>query len=581
MRVEPFDAGDDELWSFFDACPTSVAQQTPGWRDVIAAIGVDEPLFLACRDGDALVGVLPAYRYEGPFGAILDSAVQAGPLGGVAVLPDADTGAVHGALLGAFVELARDRDCALASVLTNPFWPDRDLCARHLAPDYVLENRCQVLDLGAALDDDGELKGGSSNLKRNLRKARSGPLRIDEEQSAENLEEWYGIHAERHREIGATPLPEALFQGALRYMVPRDRARFFFVRHADSGEMLAGGFYVHHGQVIDALMPSLRSESAGLGPNYLLAFHSMRWAKQRGLRFYNWQGSPPGSGVERFKRQWGSCDVSYAYLTRVTGDASRFHASTPQAVADAYRWHYALPYDQIGAGAHGSVSTRDAAWTAADAPADAAVAEPLLESVVHYYEGRLREHGPTARGMDWKDEESQKLRFSILCDVDDLSGRSVHEIAAGAGHLLDSLRERGIEADYSGSDLSPEMVKAARECHPGIRFEQRNVLRESGTAESDFVLCSGLFHVKLGHPEAEWRIFVEQTLRRMYAMCRVGMAFNLMSDRVDYRSETLYYSDPDEWVAWCRRELSPHVRLRADYPLHEVTIYVHRERPAR
>ena len=65
-------ATDRELDAFFSACPTSFAQQTPGWRDVIAGRGVDEPLFLLCREGARLVGVLPAYRFEGPLGAILN-----------------------------------------------------------------------------------------------------------------------------------------------------------------------------------------------------------------------------------------------------------------------------------------------------------------------------------------------------------------------------------------------------------------------------------------------------------------------------------------------------------------------------
>src|SRR5262249_57715719 len=87
-----------------------------------------------------------------------------------------------------------------------------------------------------------------------------------------------------------------------------------------------------------------------------------------------------------------------------------------------------------------------------------------------------RGQGPTGRGMDWKDEASQGLRFRILCGVCDLAGRSLHEVGAGAGHLLDYLREEGIAADYSGSALSAAMVEAARARHPGARFEARALL---------------------------------------------------------------------------------------------------------
>ncbi len=358
---------DAELEAFFSACPSSFAQQTSGWRDAIRSLGADEPMFLGCRRAGALVGVLPAYRFAGPLGAILNSVPQAGPLGGVACLPEADPEPVYAALLRAFAELGASTGCALASLISNPFWPDRDRVERHLEPDYVLENVCQVLDLSSAFDAEGSFVGGSANLRRNLRKAQRAPLRIDEEQSAANVEAWYTIHAERHREIGATPLPRGLFLGALLHMVPRDRARFFFVRRSADDEMVGGGFYVHHGAVIDALMPSVRSDQAKLGVAYRLALHSMRWARERGLRFYNWQASPPGSGVYRFKRQWGSRDVHYAYLTRITGDAEPFLCSSVERVQRDYRWHYVLPFDRIGAGASspGRPSAREAAWNAA------------------------------------------------------------------------------------------------------------------------------------------------------------------------------------------------------------------------
>jgi hypothetical protein len=362
-------ATDAELAGFFEACATSFAQQTPGWRDAIASLGVDEALTLAARRDGRLVGVLPAWRFAGPLGAILTSAAQAGPLGGVACLPEAEPEPVYAALLGAFRELAAARGCALASVLTNPFWPDAELCARHLEPGFVLENTCQVLDLDSAFDGAGEVRGAGENLRRNLRRARSGRLVVDEAQTAENVAEWYALHAARHREVGAAPLPERLFTAALEHMVPRDKARFFFVRLANGGGLVGGGLYLYHGQVIDALMPSVASAHAALAPGYLLADHTIRFARARGLRRYNWQASPPGGGVRRFKLQWGSREVRYRYLTRVTGDARPFLAGPVEAVRSGYAWHYALPFDRIGAGAAGTAgpSSRESAWQAGEA----------------------------------------------------------------------------------------------------------------------------------------------------------------------------------------------------------------------
>ena len=63
----------------------------------------------------------------------------------------------------------------------------------------------------------------------------------------------------------------------------------------------------------------------------------------------------------------------------------------------------------------------------------------------------------------------------------------------------------------------------------------------------------------------------------MYDSCQLAIAFNMMSDNVDFRTENLYYSDAGEMLRFCRRELSPFVLLRDDYPLYEYTIYVYRD----
>lgn len=213
---------------------------------------------------------------------------------------------------------------------------------------------------------------------------------------------------------------------------------------------------------------------------------------------------------------------------------------------------------------------------ATEAPGRAALSA-LQRSVVAHYESRFARFGPTARGMDWKDEASQRLRFEVLCGICDLDGLGVHEVGAGAGHLAEYLEASGRRAQYSGSDLSEAMVDAARARRPDLPFERRDILEGPAGVEHDVLLCSGLFHVKLEQPEETWRAFIEAMVRRMYAMCRVGVAFNLMSDRVDYRDPALYYASPSDMLAFCRRTLSAHVALRHDYPLHEYTVYVYKQ----
>lgn len=356
-----------EVAAFFESCEDSVAQQTPAWHDVIEHVGDDEGTWLCCRQEGRLVGVLPAYLFRGSKGAILVSCCQAGPLGGVACLESAGREAVYEALVAAFEQLAREWGCRVATLITNPFRPDEDLCSRFFSPNFVLENRTHVLDLHRDLDEDAMPIGGSRSLRRNLKRALASGLMIDEEQSLDNVERWYEIHSRRHGSMGLTPLPIELFIGALEHAVPASKARFFFVREPSVGRMVAGGLYLTHQQLVDSLMPAFDIEYVGLMPHHALAHHVMVWARNRDLRHFNWQPSPPGSGVERFKKSWGGEDRVYQYQTRVIGDPSPLLDSTPEELSRAYRWHYVLPFDRLrGRGDPAAVSSRVTAWEASE-----------------------------------------------------------------------------------------------------------------------------------------------------------------------------------------------------------------------
>jgi hypothetical protein len=75
------------------------------------------------------------------------------------------------------------------------------------------------------------------------------------------------------------------------------------------------------------------------------------WAAGRGVRIYNWQSSPSrDSGVYRYKRQWGSREAPYTYVTRRLCDPARLSAIGREGVERAYPWHYVVPFAAFDAG---------------------------------------------------------------------------------------------------------------------------------------------------------------------------------------------------------------------------------------
>jgi SAM-dependent methyltransferase len=99
---------------------------------------------------------------------------------------------------------------------------------------------------------------------------------------------------------------------------------------------------------------------------------------------------------------------------------------------------------------------------------------PILGKVAAYYAEKLRTFGPTPRGVDWNGAESQRLRFAQLLRLAATDHAfSLVDYGCGYGAFLDYLGERGASVTYTGFDVSPEMIRAARALHaasPGITF---------------------------------------------------------------------------------------------------------------
>ena len=96
--------------------------------------------------------------------------------------------------------------------------------------------------------------------------------------------------------------------------------------------------------------------------------------------------------------------------------------------------------------------------------------QAMRETAARYYGEKLRQFGAVPRGVDWKSEESQRLRFvQLLRLIDEREMASVNDYGCGYGALSDYLRARGFRGRYVGFDVAKPMIAAAatqprREC---------------------------------------------------------------------------------------------------------------------
>jgi SAM-dependent methyltransferase len=199
----------------------------------------------------------------------------------------------------------------------------------------------------------------------------------------------------------------------------------------------------------------------------------------------------------------------------------------------------------------------------------------LLQQTRQYYDHKLAEYGPTARGVDWNSEESQRLRFRELVRlIEGAPDARVLDYGCGYGALRSYLRERGHRGPYVGFDISERMIDIAR-IQAGD--DQACFTTERTALERvDYTLASGIFNVKQGASDEEWRQYMLDTIDELAELSISGFGFNVLSrySDPDRRRPDLYYADPLDVFDHCKRHVSRFVSLLHDTPLYEFTLLV-------
>lgn len=200
--------------------------------------------------------------------------------------------------------------------------------------------------------------------------------------------------------------------------------------------------------------------------------------------------------------------------------------------------------------------------------------------VASYYTDKLHQHGPTPRGADWRDRESQETRFLALLQIYDGAGSSLSELGCGYGALLGYMRRSGFDLAYYGYDLSEAMIAAARKEYAGQQsaaFETGSVPRQT----ADYCVASGIFNVRFDVTDRQWREYIFDTLDVMAAASVRGFAFNCLTSHSDpdRREARLYYADPGEMLNHCIARYGRRVSILHGSPSYEFTMLIRHDRP--
>jgi SAM-dependent methyltransferase len=199
----------------------------------------------------------------------------------------------------------------------------------------------------------------------------------------------------------------------------------------------------------------------------------------------------------------------------------------------------------------------------------------LLEEVERFYSEKVARLGPTPAGADYNSPEAQTVRFDQLAKLLDRDGPfSINDYGCGYGAFGHYLAAAGLSFEYSGADISQEMLGHARRLMPpgaGWTF----LADPDQLAPADYTIACGIFNLRFKAAAEDWKAYVLETLDHIASISRRGFAFNMLTrySDADRMQDYLYYADPLFFFEHCRK-FSRNVALLHDYGLYDFTVLV-------
>lgn len=193
--------------------------------------------------------------------------------------------------------------------------------------------------------------------------------------------------------------------------------------------------------------------------------------------------------------------------------------------------------------------------------------------IVHFHHTLTERYGAgTTRALGWRSLEGQWKRFETLGQIGDLSSHSVLDAGCGHADLWPFLKKRFSGVSYYGCEQIPHLLAVATRRYgsqPNVVLLPGDFL-DPNMPITDYVLVSGSLNYR--HTDTD---FVFKAIETLFAHCRIGLGFNLLSGGVE-ASPLLVAYPAEEIIEFCRR-LSPRVVLQMGYWPDDYTVFLYKD----
>lgn len=208
------------------------------------------------------------------------------------------------------------------------------------------------------------------------------------------------------------------------------------------------------------------------------------------------------------------------------------------------------------------------------------VTDKISKAQENYYNTLLKAHGPSVDAVASGKQIYKELRYEKLCKIFERDTElTLHDVGCGLCHLLEYIKKTYPDKSvrYSGSEITSAFVDYCRKNYPANQFYHRDLAEKAFDDKHDYLVFGGAFYHLIGTTADEFNRYVKGMLENAFTMCNRGMAFNFITDYVEYRCEGLFYAKVPDIIDFVANRMSRFFSIDHAYPLYEYTVHVYKE----
>ncbi len=208
------------------------------------------------------------------------------------------------------------------------------------------------------------------------------------------------------------------------------------------------------------------------------------------------------------------------------------------------------------------------------------LAEKQRQRIILRHKASIERYGYTPTALFWSNRDVQLKRFEVLSRIlpslkpVQHQAWSILDVGCGFADLYTYLRDKGYNIQYTGVDLSPDMIFSASNMYPALNFLQGELADQDFCVQSfDFVFLSGA----LNEVVDETGDYAKSLIQKIYQLARYGVAFNLLNRHDSWiasRSDLQSFY-PREIVVFCET-FAKKVDWCADYLPNDFTVFLNK-----